>query len=101
MDPENGLPVRGETAKGIGRSSWARGQAWGIYGLLELPLYPDMCVLINSGLLRRISFQASSDLFSLLDLIFTRVTTKEPPTRPHKSRLWFLEMAACLQQGAA
>lgn len=34
MDPETGAPVRGETCQGYrADSSWARGQAWGIYGL--------------------------------------------------------------------
>ena len=34
MDPETGAPVRGETCQGYkADSSWARGQAWGVYGL--------------------------------------------------------------------
>lgn len=34
MDPETGEPVRGETCQGYkADSSWARGQAWGVYGL--------------------------------------------------------------------
>lgn len=34
MDPETGGPVRGETCQGYkADSSWARGQAWGVYGL--------------------------------------------------------------------
>lgn len=34
FDPETGMPLYGETAQGYNRdSAWARGQAWGIYGL--------------------------------------------------------------------
>lgn len=34
MDPVTGGPVRGETCQGYkADSSWARGQAWGVYGL--------------------------------------------------------------------
>ena len=34
MDPDTGAPVRGETCQGYkADSSWARGQAWGVYGM--------------------------------------------------------------------
>ena len=34
MDPETGAPVRGATRQGYNDdSSWARGQAWGVYGI--------------------------------------------------------------------
>ncbi|SNY90220.1 unsaturated chondroitin disaccharide hydrolase [Cohaesibacter sp. ES.047] len=34
MDPETGEPVRGETCQGYkDDSDWARGQAWGVYGM--------------------------------------------------------------------
>ncbi|WP_331836886.1 glycoside hydrolase family 88 protein [Erysipelothrix piscisicarius] len=34
MDPETGGPVRGATRQGYNdESSWARGQAWGVYGI--------------------------------------------------------------------
>lgn len=61
MDPETGLPDRGETCQGYRNdSSWARGQAWAIYGLalsrkytknkFSVPLFRKVCEYYVSGL---------------------------------------------------
>ena len=79
MNAEDGSPVRGETCQGYkADSSWARGQAWGIYGLAlsyrytkELK-YLDLFEKVSQYFLSRLP----EDLIPYWDLIFT--SGKEP-----------------------
>lgn len=48
FDPETGVPVKGVTAQGYrDGSAWARGQAWGIYGLALLYRYTQNAEAID------------------------------------------------------
>ncbi|MEF2071097.1 glycoside hydrolase family 88 protein [Consotaella aegiceratis] len=74
MDPETGGPVRGETCQGYkDDSSWARGQAWGVYGTAlsyryeRRPEYLDAFRRVLAYYLSRLP----EDLVPYWDLIFT------------------------------
>ncbi|MBP1852922.1 glycoside hydrolase family 88 protein [Rhizobium halophytocola] len=73
MDPETGDPVRGVTAQGYrDDSSWARGQAWAIYGMAlsyryePLQQYRETFDRLLAYYLKRLP----SDLIPYWDLIF-------------------------------
>lgn len=74
FDPEDGKPVRGATRQGYDdNSSWARGQAWGIYGiplnyryLKEHTLFPIYKGMVNYYLNR-----LPEDCVCFWDLIFS------------------------------
>lgn len=77
MDPKTGKGVRGETAQGFdANSSWARGQAWGIYGLAlsyrhtQDRSYLDLFEPISEYFLAKLP----KDLVPYWDLIFTEGT---------------------------
>ena len=74
MDPETGSPVRGETCQGYrADSSWARGQAWGVYGLALAykhtgeRSYLDMFEHVTAYFMEKLP----EDLIPYWDLIFT------------------------------
>lgn len=74
MDPVTGAPVRGVTVQGYrDDSSWARGQAWGIYGMAlsyryePLPEYRYAFERLLAFYVKRLP----SDLVPYWDLIFT------------------------------
>ncbi|WP_404403467.1 glycoside hydrolase family 88 protein [Pelagibacterium halotolerans] len=73
MDPETGAPSHGATKQGYSDdSSWARGQAWGIYGMAlsyryeRLPEYLDTFERLLDYYLTRLP----SDLVPYWDMIF-------------------------------
>lgn len=73
MDPETGAPVRGVTVQGYrDDSAWARGQAWGVYGVAlsyrydPRPEYRDAFERLLAFYLRRLP----PDLVPFWDLIF-------------------------------
>lgn len=73
MDPETGLGVRGETCQGYrADSSWARGQAWAVYGLaLTYGRKPDPSVLeLFRGALSYYASRLPADLVPYWDLAF-------------------------------
>ncbi|MFA6844726.1 MAG: glycoside hydrolase family 88 protein [Sphaerochaetaceae bacterium] len=75
MDSHNGEPLRGETCQGYrSDSSWARGQAWGIYGLALAYKYNHESKYID--LFRHASQYYLSrlpvDMVPYWDLIFTQ-----------------------------
>ncbi len=74
MDMETGKPLRGETCQGYrADSSWARGQAWGVYGLALAyrhtgeRSYLDLFEHVADYFMKRLP----DDLIPYWDLIFT------------------------------
>ena len=74
MDPVTGGPVRGATRQGFSDdSSWARGQAWGIYGIpLNVRYTHQMeCTELWKGMLNYFLNRLPEDNICYWDLIFT------------------------------
>ena len=74
MDPATGKGIRGETCQGYrADSSWARGQAWAVYGLaLSYRFTNDSKLpLLFDGVLSYFFSRLPSDLVPYWDLIFT------------------------------
>ena len=74
FDPQTGAPVKGVTAQGVSDDScWARGQAWGIYGLIMTAKYikdPDaveLCRKLTNSFLNRLP----KDYVPFWDMVFT------------------------------
>jgi unsaturated chondroitin disaccharide hydrolase len=99
MDPETGLPVRGETCQGYrADSSWARGQAWGIYGLALSYRYTSDPVCVDQFRTASEYFLSKlpSDLIPYWDLIFTEGDEPRDSSSASIVACGFLEMAAML-----
>lgn len=74
FDPETGLPVKGVTRQGYSDdSSWARGQAWGIYGipLSYRYLRDEECFDLFKGVTNYFLNRLPKDNVSYWDLIFS------------------------------
>lgn len=74
FDPETGQPVKGVTRQGYSDdSSWARGQAWGIYGipLTYRFLKDEACIDLFKGVTNYFLNRLPEDNVSYWDLIFT------------------------------
>lgn len=74
MDPETGGPVRGATRQGYNDdSSWARGQAWGIYGIPLNIRYTKQLEYTDlyKGMLNYFLNRLPKDNVCYWDLIFT------------------------------
>jgi len=74
MNPETGGPVRGETCQGYADdSSWARGQAWAVYGAAMMYRYTGAQVWLDT--FNRVTAyfmeRLPDDLVPYWDLIFT------------------------------
>ena len=74
MDKETGKPLRGETCQGYkADSSWARGQAWGVYGLALAyrhtgeKSYLDLFEKVSAYFMEKLP----EDMIPYWDLIFT------------------------------
>ena len=74
MDKETGKPLRGETCQGYkADSSWARGQAWGVYGLALAyrhtgeHSYLDLFEKVSAYFMEKLP----EDMIPYWDLIFT------------------------------
>ncbi len=73
MNPETGEPVRGATRQGFNdESSWARGQAWGIYGLALNYRYTknDEIIKLYEGMTNYFLNRLPDDNVCYWDLIF-------------------------------
>ncbi len=74
MDPENGEGVRGETCQGFrADSSWARGQAWAVYGLALTyrRTGKDSVLDLFKGVASYYLSRLPADLVPYWDLVFT------------------------------
>lgn len=73
FDPETGQPLKGVTRQGYSDdSSWARGQAWGIYGIpLTYRIIKDpACLDLFKGVTHHFLNRLPEDRVSYWDLIF-------------------------------
>ncbi|MGL4676834.1 MAG: glycoside hydrolase family 88 protein [Brevinema sp.] len=74
FDPETGNPLKGITRQGYNdHSSWARGQAWGVYGIPLNYLYTknDDCIDYYKGVTNYFLNRCPEDTIAYWDLIFT------------------------------
>ncbi|WP_320128083.1 glycoside hydrolase family 88 protein [uncultured Sphaerochaeta sp.] len=104
LDPENGNPVRGETCQGYrADSSWARGQAWGIYGLALSYRYTRKKECID--LFRKATGYYLShlplDLIPYWDLIFTSGDEERDSSSGSIVACGLLEMSKYLEKEEA
>lgn len=99
MDPETGEPVRGETCQGYrADSSWARGQAWGIYGLAMSYRYSHdpVCIEQFGSASAYFLSKLPEDLVPYWDLIFTEGDEPRDSSSASIAACGFLEMAPFL-----
>ena len=101
MDPDTGAPVRGETCQGYkADSSWARGQAWAVYGLAlsykhtKEERYLEMFEKVSEYFMSRLP----EDLIPYWDLIF--ISGDEPRDSSSSSIVacGFLEAASSFEK---
>lgn len=104
MDPETGAPVRGVTKQGYSDdSSWARGQAWGIYGMAlsyryeRSEDYRDAFERLLAYYLKRLP----ADLVPYWDLIFTEGDEPRDSSSAAIVACGLLEMADLVDADAA
>ncbi len=96
MDPETGGPVRGETCQGYRfDSSWARGQAWAIYGLAISYRYTKdtSCLLQFEKASDYFLSRLPEDLVPYWDMIFTEGDEPRDSSSASIAACGFLEMA--------
>jgi len=99
MDPATGEPVRGETCQGYrADSSWARGQAWGIYGLALSYRYTNdsLCIELFRKAATYFLSRLPEDLVPYWDLIFTEGDEPRDSSSASIAACGFLEMAQYL-----
>ena len=104
MDPDTGSPVRGETCQGYrADSSWARGQAWGIYGLALSYRYTKdpRCIEQFRKAGQYFLSRLPSDLIPYWDLIFTDGDEPRDSSSASIAACGFLEMAQFLDSEEA
>ncbi len=83
FDPETGAPDHGQTAQGASDDSvWARGQAWGVYGVALSYAYTkdERLVEIFKRLTRKFQELLPSDSVPYWDMIFTDGSGEERDT---------------------
>ena len=104
MDPESGEPVRGETCQGYSAdSSWARGQAWGIYGLALSYRYTkdESCIALFRKALDYYLSRLPEDLVPYWDLIFTSGDEERDSSSAAITACGLLEMSKYLEKEEA
>lgn len=96
MDPVTGGPVRGETCQGYSAdSSWARGQAWGVYGLALSYRHTGnkKCLEMFEGVSAYFWSRLPEDLIPYWDLIFTSGDEPRDSSSASIAACGFLEAA--------
>lgn len=104
MDPESGSPVRGETCQGYSAdSSWARGQAWGIYGLALSYRYTkdSQCIALFRKATDYYLSRLPEDLIPYWDLIFTSGDEERDSSSASIVACGLLEMSSFLEKEEA
>ncbi|OLP60607.1 glucoronyl hydrolase [Xaviernesmea oryzae] len=103
MDPETGAPLHGATKQGYSdSSSWARGQAWGVYGMALAyrhegrPEYRDAFHRLLGYYLARLP----QDLVPYWDLIFTEGEEPRDSSSAAIVACGLLEMADLVEEPA-
>ena len=104
MDTETGNPVRGETCQGYrADSSWARGQAWGIYGLALSYRYTkdEECIALFRKVTDYYLSRLPQDMVPYWDLIFTSGDEERDSSSASIAACGLLEMASFLEKEEA
>ncbi len=99
FDLESGKPLRGSTAQGYSDSScWARGQAWGIYGLaLGFRYLRDPCLLETASRLAHYFLnRLPQDLICYWDLAFVEGSQERDSSAAAIAACGLLELASSL-----
>ncbi len=104
MDLESGEPVRGETCQGYRfDSSWARGQAWGLYGLALSYRYTkdENCIALFRKALNYYLSRLPHDLVPYWDLIFTSGDEERDSSSASITACGLLEISKYLEKEEA
>lgn len=100
FDPETGAPVRGSTAQGYrDGSAWARGQAWGVYGMALSYHYTrdPACIQLFRDVTKYFIDHLPEDLIPYWDLSFTSGDEPRDSSSAAIAACGMLEMARYLE----
>ena len=104
FDPETGAPVRGSTQQGYrDGSAWARGQAWGIYGMALAYRYTgdEACVQLFRDVSEYFVAHLPEDGIPYWDLDFTSGSEPRDSSAGAIAACGWLEMAPRLPEAEA
>ena len=104
FDPETGAPVRGSTQQGYrDGSAWARGQAWGVYGMALAYRYThdEECIRLFCDVTDYFISRLPEDLVPYWDLEFTSGDEPRDSSAGAVAACGMLEMAKYLPEAEA
>lgn len=104
FDPETGAPVRGSTQQGYrDGSAWARGQAWGIYGMALAYFYTGnpRCIELFREVTDYFLSRLPEDSIPYWDLTFTEGEEPRDSSAAAIAACGMLAMAPYLEEKAA
>lgn len=104
FDPETGAPLRGSTQQGYrDGSAWARGQAWGVYGMALSYRYTKnpRCIELFEQVTDYYAARLPQDLIPYWDLEFTSGDEPRDSSAAAIAACGMLEMAKYLPQEKA
>lgn len=99
FDPETGAPLRGSTQQGYkDGSAWARGQAWGVYGMALSYRYTrnEACIALFRDVTEYFIQRLPADLVPYWDLTFTSGEEPRDSSAAAIAACGMLEMAQYL-----